>query len=161
LLTRRHRPTVTPITRTFSFAETGTPGQHGHSKPLPAFFTESALVILGEPGAGKTTVFQDAAAAEADAVFVTVRDFLALSPTGWEGKTVYLDGLDELRAKTADGASVLDRLRDRLDGMGCPRFRLSCRAADWYGSSDAARLALVSSDGKITVLRIDPLTDAD
>src|SRR5262249_2705165 len=64
LLTRRHRPTVTPITRTFSFAETGTPGQHGHSKPLPAFFTESALVILGEPGAGKTTVFQDAAAAE-------------------------------------------------------------------------------------------------
>jgi hypothetical protein len=152
---------TTTVSRTFSLAQSAdATGQTGVSKPFSAFFNESALVVLGEPGAGKTTAFT-AAASEEGAVFVLVRDFLALSPSRWVGETLYLDGLDELRGKTRDGASVLDALRARLDGLGRPRFRLSCRAADWYGVSDVARLQFVAPDDKVTVLRIDPLTDAD
>jgi hypothetical protein len=48
-----------------------------------------------------------------------------------------------------------------LDELGCPRFRLSCRAADWYGSSDAARLAEVTPNRALAVLEIEPLSQED
>lgn len=127
--------------------------------PLSTYYDKSALVILGEPGAGKTTSFELAARDESNAVYLSVRDFLTLSSDRWEGKTLYLDGLDEQRAKNADGSAVLDQVRGRLDQLGQPRFRLSCRAADWYGSSDADRLRLVAPDQSITVLRLEPLTE--
>lgn len=130
-------------------------------KELPLFFDKPALVILGDPGMGKTTSFEQAAQAEPNSVYVTVRDFLALKPKRWRGKILYLDGLDEQRAKADDGSSVLDRIRERLDELECPRFRLSCRAADWYGASDADSLRLVSSDGTVTVVMLEPLTEAD
>jgi hypothetical protein len=130
-------------------------------QPLPEYLSSAAIVVLGEPGAGKTTSFTEAAATEQNGRFVSVRDFLALSPERWRGKILYLDGLDEQRAKSRDGTAVLDQLRTRLDELGCPRFRLSCRAADWYGSSDVERLRLVSSDGSLTVLRLESLSDDD
>ena len=45
--------------------------------------------------------------------------------------------------------------------MGKPRFRLSCREADWLGENDRKHLASVSPDSQVKVLRLDPLTDAD
>ena len=131
------------------------------SRPLSGYYDRSALVILGEPGAGKTTSFDLAAKDEPNAVYLNVRDFLTLSPDRWKGKTLYLDGLDEQRAKNPDGSAVLDQVRSKLDQLGQPRFRLSCRAADWYGSSDAERLRLVSPDQSITVLLLEPLTEGN
>lgn len=127
-------------------------------RPLSAFWGEPALVVLGDPGAGKTTSFEISSKEEPNAEFVSVRDFLALSEDRWRGKTLYLDGLDEQRTRV-EGHTVLDQLRGRLDDLGCPPFRLSCRAADWYGSSDIDRLRLVSTSGKVVVLRLEPLND--
>jgi hypothetical protein len=125
------------------------------------FFDKSAIVVLGDPGSGKTTSFVEVATIEHDAEYVKIRDFLALSPSRFQGKLLYLDGIDEQRAKTLDGSGVLDQIRTKLDKLGCPPFRLSCRTYDWYGSSDLSRLSLVSKDSSITVLSLDPLTEKD
>ncbi len=130
-------------------------------KPLSAYFGRPAIVVLGDPGAGKTTSFKKAAKAEPNAEYVPIRDFLSLSINRWRNKVLYLDGLDEQRAKTKDGAAALDQLRGKLDELGCPPFRLSCRAADWYGSSDIERLTLVSQDKSVTALSLEPLTEQD
>ena len=54
-----------------------------------------------------------------------------------------------------------DEIRGRLDSLGKPSFRLSCRAADWLGANDRSPLESVSPDSKVTVLRLNPLTDSD
>ena len=41
-----------------------------HPKPLCAFFDCDALVVLGDPGAGKSTSFEQAAVEELNAVYV-------------------------------------------------------------------------------------------
>jgi len=130
-------------------------------QPLSNYLSHPAIVILGDPGSGKTTIFSESAKIEPNAVFVPVRDFLALRVNQWEGKTLYLDGLDEQRAKSEDGRGALDRIRSRLDELKRPRYRLSCRAADWYGGSETERLRAVSPDSKVLVLRLEPLSDAD
>ena len=130
-------------------------------KPLSTYFSRQAIVVLGDPGSGKTTIFEETAKTEPNAVFVSIRDFLSLSIKRWQNKVLYLDGLDEQRAKTRDGATALDQIRLKLDELGCPPFRLSCRAADWYGSSDIERLTLVSHDKTVTALTLEPLTEED
>ncbi|MBW2739107.1 MAG: hypothetical protein JRE64_09735, partial [Deltaproteobacteria bacterium] len=125
------------------------------------YFDKSAIVVLGDPGSGKTTSFVEVGKIEPDAEYFKIRDFLALSPSRFQGKILYLDGIDEQRAKTLDGSGVLDQIRTQLDKLGCPPFRLSCRTYDWYGPSDVSSLSLVSKDSSITVLSLDPLTEPD
>ena len=130
------------------------------SVPLGDFAPSSCYVLIGEPGAGKTTAFRT----EADAhggLYVSVRDFLAYDDKPeWHGTTLYLDGLDEVRAGLVDGRPPLDRVRAKLDGLGRPRFRLSCRWADWLGANDRDSLGQVCG-GKLTVLHLDPLSEQD
>jgi hypothetical protein len=137
--------------------------EHGEAvlSRISDFFDKSAIVVLGDPGSGKTTSFVEVARIEPNAEYFKIRDFLALSTTRFQEKILYLDGLDEQRAKTLDGSGVLDQIRTRLDELGCPPFRLSCRTYDWYGSSDVYSLSLVSKDSSITVLSLDPLTEQD
>jgi hypothetical protein len=128
---------------------------------LSHYFSHPAIVVLGDPGSGKSTSFEQNAATEPNAVFIPIRDFLTFQTDRWEGKTLYLDGLDEQRAKSEDGRGALDRIRAKLDELMRPRYRLSCRAADWYGGSEAERLRAVSPDRKVLVLRLEHLSDAD
>ena len=140
-------------------------GRDARSRPLSAFGAASAYVLLGDPGSGKSTSF----GAECDALgdeacLVTARDFLTLNPHAhpdWHRKTLFIDGLDEVRAGGGDARTPLDKLRRRLDSLGKPKFRLSCREADWLGTNDRTNLARVSRDGSLTVLRLDPLAGDD
>ena len=141
------------------------------SRSLAAFRDAGAFVLLGDPGAGKTTEFRrEVEALGADALFLPARDFLAFVETRafagtravpWSGKTLFIDGLDEVRAGKGDPRTPLDEIRRRLDALGRPRFRLSCRAADWLGTGDRERLRAVSPDETLTVLRLDPLREAN
>jgi len=137
----------------------GVPIDSVRSRPLDDFRESAACVLLGAPGAGKTTVFRNEAKRDG-CHYITARDFLTLGDKPeWSDATLFIDGLDERRAGAADGRTPLDAIRARLDALGRPGFRLSCREADWFGANDRTHLARVASDGGIRVLRLDPLPD--
>ena len=133
-------------------------------RPLEAFRPTPAYVLLGDPGSGKTTAFKaECEALGENACLITARDFLALdvdSHPEWRDKTLFIDGLDEIRAQH-DAVTPFEEISGRLDALGRPRLRLSCRAADWLGANDQKHLESVSQDAKVTVLRLNPLTDRD
>ena len=143
----------------------GPQGESGDALPLAAFRGTPAHVLLGDPGAGKTTAFHtEEAESGGSGLFVSARDFLTLDPVShpeWQTKTLFLDGLDEVRVGKSDARTPFDAIRLRLDQLGKPRFRLSCRDADWLGANDREHLKAVSPDGEVVVLRLEPLTDED
>lgn len=133
-------------------------------RPLEEFRSAAAYVLLGDPGSGKTTAFEaECKALGESGHFISARDFLALDLNRhpeWRNKTLFIDGLDEIRAGAADARTPFDQVRGRLDGLGRPRFRLSCREADWLGDNDRQHLAAVAQYSQVRVLRLDPLTDS-
>ena len=147
------------------------PGDDGRrrapeSRPLRAYRDTPAYVLLGDPGSGKTTAFETECEALGDrALPLTARDYNTFDPRDhpeWRDKTIFIDALDEVRAGSSDARTPFDEIRRRLDLLGRPSFRLSCRAADWLGENDRGHLASVApQDSQVTVLRLDPLTDAD
>ena len=134
-------------------------------KPLAEFDSAPAYVLLGDPGMGKTTCFREACRNLGEqAQLISARDFITFDcdqHPEWRRKTLFIDGLDEVRAGTEDARVPLDAVRRQLDRMGRPDFRLSCREADWLGENDRGRLEAVAPDGKLAVLRLHPLTDED
>lgn len=133
-------------------------------QPLDAFQSVPAYVLLGDPGAGKTTSFKKESEHTEDGFYITARDFLAFDVHGhpeWRNKTLSIDGLDEVRAGKSDTRVPFDAIRTRLDALGKPRFRLSCREADWLGNNDLENLKKVSPDGRVISLRLDPLKETD
>ena len=127
--------------------------------PLSGYASAAAYVLIAEPGAGKTTAFETEAASQG-CVYVTVRNFLTFDDKPeWHDTTLFLDGLDESRAGTEDGRTPLNDIRRKLNGLGCPPFRLSCRWADWMAANDKEALKDVSPDGIVTVIRLDPLSE--
>lgn len=132
----------------------------GATVPLAEFATTKAYVLIGEPGAGKTTALKAEGEAQGG-VYLSVRDFLAYDDKPeWRGTTLFLDGLDEVRAGEVDGRSPLYRVLAKLDRLEHPPFRLSCRWADWLGEYDRCRLDRVSG-GALAVLQLDPLSEPD
>ena len=134
------------------------------SKPLAEYREQHAYVLLGDPGSGKTTAFlAESRAHGQDAVCVSARDFLLnrTAPPSLEGRTLFIDGLDEVRSGKPDARNPFDEIRSLLVQLGKPRFRISCRQADWLGENDRDRLAYVVPETAPRVLRLDPLTDED
>lgn len=117
---------------------------------------QAAWVLLGEPGAGKSVAFEMEANATGG-LRVSVARFLSDDPDpAWQGKTLFLDGLDETRASGGD-TGVLLKVRAHLKKLGNPRFRIACRAADWFGSTDSQAIGDVSPDGQLAVYALEPL----
>ncbi len=134
-------------------------------KPLSEFDSAPAYVLLGDPGMGKTTCFREACRnLGEEAELVSARDFITLDcdrHPEWRRKTLFIDGLDEVRAGSDDPRTPLDAVRRQLDRLGRPRFRLSCREADWLGKNDRERLETVTPNGRLTVLRLRPLSEKE
>ena len=131
------------------------------SRPVEDWKDEAAYVLLGPPGSGKTTIFEHQAECQGGRC-VTARDFLTFDDRAeWHDTVLFIDGLDEARAGTTNGRTSLDSIRAKLDRIGRPRFRLSCREADWFGANDRDHLKQVSPSGAVKVLRLDPLSDQD
>ena len=121
-----------------------------------------AYVLLGDPGAGKSCALEDECR-EADGLWLDARNVVAgIVPSDIAGRTVFIDALDEVRAGASDGGRVpFDAIRKWLHDQGRPRFRLSCREADWRGPSDSNRLSEVAPQGRVAELHLDPLSDED
>ena len=131
----------------------------GSSRSLEHFRESDAYVLLGAPGAGKTVTFRQEAEC-GRSHYVIARDFITFDDRPeWHDATLFIDGLDEMRAGAADGRTPLDAIRTKLDRIGRPRFRVSCREADWFGATDRKHLKSVSREGEVKVLRLDPLSE--
>lgn len=159
--------TIVDVERTCTLIpRNGDSDREAVSKPLSEYRSETGYVLLGDPGAGKTTSFKrerEHTPGAADEV-IDARDFITFEVADhpeWRDRTLFIDGLDEIRAGSDDGRTALDQVRARLDALGRPRFRLSCREADWLGPNDWTRLQAVAPGGELTVLRLDALTRDD
>ena len=133
-------------------------------KTLADYRSVNAYVLLGDPGSGKTTAFQtESEALGDDALLITARDFLlhATAPSELHGKMLFIDGLDEIRAGKSDARTPFDEIRKLLIQLNSPRFRISCREADWLGENDRQGLSYLVPNSSLAVLRLEPLDKAD
>jgi hypothetical protein len=116
------------------------------------FEREDAIILLGDPGMGKTSFFKEAAKEN----YATVRRFL-IDPPAVAGEALFLDALDEYRTLASD-QDASSEVAKALCSLKKPKFRLSCRAADWFGSADQEVLRAASASGRVVVLELCPLS---
>jgi hypothetical protein len=130
-------------------------------RPLEAWRDSAAYVLLAEPGAGKTRAFKSEAEATGGD-YVTARRFITLGfESAASDATLFIDGLDEIRAGSPSRRKPLDEIVTRLNQLGRPRFRIACREADWLGAVDRNALRAVASNGELTELHLMPLGDVE
>lgn len=135
-----------------------TEGSLSVSAPLYNYRDVYGWVLLADPGAGKTDSFEALSDAE-DGHYVRARDFLELDlPANWT-PPIFIDGLDEVTAG-ASGSTALGQIRTKLQQLGTPKFRLSCREADWRGNADSAALQRLTGDRDFLELHLQPLNRA-
>jgi predicted NACHT family NTPase len=146
-----------PMNRTVRRIEsTPSKAQQDELRPISAYDDAANIVLLGDPGAGKTHTFRESAA-RCGGRYVTARAFLITPAAKFDG-TLFIDGLDEKRAGRSNRDTV-DALVEKLFAVGPGKVRISCRVADWLGDSDLAALRpYFEQSGDPVVLQLDRLS---
>lgn len=119
---------------------------------------EPYVVLLGEPGAGKSTALEYEAIAEGGEI-ATCREVMNGSPIGESG-TAYLDALDEYRSGDG-GKDKLMRLANAISKSNIRRWRLTCRAEDWRATADINAMRRAANNEPIIVAHLLPLNDEE
>jgi hypothetical protein len=131
-------------------------GQDRASARILDYLDRELIILLGDPGAGKSYCFEKMAAAEHAPIY-SVQRFVAQNGDV-QARTVYLDGLDEYRPRTsARDSNPAVELLQLLRKAGKPRLRISCRFADWLGSTDLKLFKDYCGNGAHAVLALQPL----
>jgi hypothetical protein len=143
---------VKVLSRSLRVIDDGTGQEREDKATYEEFENEDAIILLGDPGMGKTTFFRHAAKSN----YTTVRNFL-IDPDIKGSDPLFLDALDEYRT-IASGQDASSEVAKALCALKKPKFRLSCRAADWFGSTDQEVLRVASASGRVVVLGLCPLS---
>ncbi len=134
-------------------------GEWSAPAPLSTYRYAPAYVLLGDPGAGKSTAFEREQRETPGAELVTARDLRTSYgfrlPAGVE--TLFVDGLDEARAGGGDPLGPFDQIRGCLRALAPRRVRISCRELDWLGDNDRTNLVKDAPEGELFSLRLEPL----
>lgn len=126
---------------------------------LSDFESDHGYVLLGEPGIGKTTEFDHESKRLDAQPFIPARRFISRDlgcHPEWKKAPLFIDGLDEVRAISGDSNLVLDKIVCRLEQLGTPEFRLSCRSGDWL-DKDLKELHSLLNPENFLVLELNPL----
>ncbi len=114
------------------------------------------LIVLGEPGSGKSTLLA-MIAAQNGLTTITAKQLLRRTSLENHGDLVVIDALDEVA--TAREADAVQRVLEKLAGLGHPPFILSCRSADWQGAVASHDIEADYGHSPI-ILTIEPLNRA-
>lgn len=126
-------------------------------EPITAYSAIHAWVLIGDPGAGKTDAFRSLSQAEGG-YYTSARDFVELEQALDQHSMIFIDGLDEISAGHAIGFTALGQIRTKLQKLGIPKFRISCREADWRGSTDSSALQSLVSEQDFAELHLASLS---
>ena len=150
-----------PISRTVNLVEPRNDQRFGQvGLSLQDFDSDRSYVLLGEPGMGKSTEFDVVTRGIDDTHLISARRFIRSNldrHPEWRTGTIFIDGLDEMRVGGGDPRAVLDKIINGLEALGTPKFRMSCRSANWLGSGDRKELGSLSDSKEIAVLQLNPL----
>ncbi|WP_423930231.1 hypothetical protein [Candidatus Palauibacter sp.] len=131
---------------------------------LADFSSDHGYVLLGEPGMGKTEAFEEECRRVEAPDPITAHKFTrggSDDHVDCRGKPVFIDGLDEMRTGAGDPRTPLHQVVARLEALGNPPFRLSCRTGSWLEPGDQRELSSLTGAGPIRVLRLNPLSRED
>jgi hypothetical protein len=102
---------------------------------------DAPIIILGDPGLGKTELTKSL---EREFSYVRIAGgtfYRNLDTSGFRSTfatKLIIDGLDEI--VSSSGMSATDEVLRKLSQIGYPSFILSCRSADWQGSTDRHKI---------------------
>ena len=146
------------VPRTLRYKKDGSEAKIVREDEIEGF--SEPVVILGDPGLGKTTL-TEALGAKPGMNYVRAGTLKrSANPHTLFGDVgrVIVDGLDEIASATQGGA--VEAVLEKLSAMGHPPFVLSCREADWLGAADGIKIA--DDYGTVPiVLHLDPFTRDD
>jgi hypothetical protein len=111
------------------------------------------VVLLGEPGSGKSTVLDSEAALDG----VSMKTVRALMTGPAElAAVLYLDALDEYRID-GQAADKGYNLATTVAAVQAVRWRLTCRAEDWQKVADTTAMRVATGGAPIVVAQLMPL----
>ena len=100
-----------------------------------------SIVILGEPGMGKTYCLTQIATSSEQYIWVPPASFIR-NPNRFKPKSpdqhLIIDGIDELAA--LQDTDVLHVVLKALAKVDCPKFLISCRSAEWKYISSSRQI---------------------
>lgn len=147
------------ISRTFWYDEPNVGRKTLKQSDLLA--SSQPIVVLGEPGMGKTELLLWLKQQPGFA-YCTARQLNNARPPKkvlGNAKVLVVDALDELSVRTEGDA--VDVVLQKLGDAGYPQFVLACRVADWRNATATAAIAEQYQDVPPLVLHLEPLADVE
>jgi hypothetical protein len=128
------------------------------TNPFSSYLKFPNIVLLGDPGAGKTHLFTEFAKLQLGE-FRPARSFLNMSAEALgENSIFFIDALDERRSDRGD-SNATDEIVKKLFQVNPKQVRISCRAADWLGETDLVAFKdYFDGSGGHVVLNLRPLS---
>ncbi|MGP2522131.1 NACHT domain-containing protein [Pantoea ananatis] len=129
----------------------------GDTVPFSELETIRNIIILGDPGSGKTELLRSRNKIHGG-VLTKAANFLK-RPIKCEGGEFYIDALDERRTST-NKLAMVDEISGKLWEVQPDKFRLASRKQDWLGDVDLEIFRDYFEDnGGYIVVSLMPLTD--